>query len=563
MRNAYSMMNGVLAAIFLVSFAGATSWSSSTDADFGGFVKRIQGELDRSGGTSLSANIEAERLDLSKLRRAIATGDASQIDLALQNIEETLESAPLRVECEEISARLFTQEQETDKKVMADVDAALKYAQEKVQSATKAPELDEVLQRLSQARDEVAGHQLPAGAAATANKIEPTIQFVASWQDYLADTAIGNVQGATDALQTLTNPSADMPYLIPRSEILARIQFISKPPSDEWGQWSTGNDSTATTSTSASLPTVGKPLTLDPATKTLSFEIGGPETIAIVVKALEDAKGKPEFGEYADSINDMLRVLLPLDQAYQQLKAGLSVDIANLSDLSSENSQKPFQPKRDANLLRIQLIPLRAALVNMAFPRYLGLPPGSAVRAGEAPYDFLKRVETDAIAKNDYLLAARARDAERLLFSGDDMSSAEARGYEILASRLRYGPPGALWGNEPMTDDTRQAQLFVTAHDKDVAGMYSLAVEDYERALDSGSNLVPPEVVGARLTAIKSQHPDDYQRGLQLFLSPAPYGYLPFGRVPGFLTPRPLPNAGNSVRMNRPMAGPSATPAAK
>ena len=97
-----------------------------------------------------------------------------------------------------------------------------------------------------------------------------------------------------------------------------------------------------------------------------------------------------------------------------------------------------------------------------------------------------------------------------------------------------------------------QAELFVSANNQEIAGQYSLAVLSYEQALASGTDLVPPKIIGERLAAIKADHLQEFQQGLDLYLTPPtpryPAGYpyppgypYPQGYRPGMPMERPTP----------------------
>ena len=404
------------------------------------------------------------------------------------------------------------------------IDAALKHAQETVPLAKKASDLDAVLQELSQVRDQAGAQPLSASAANISNKVQPTLQFVTAWQDYLACEAAGNIEGAREALRNVTNGNANVPFLIPRSEILARLEFMIKPPvqqADQDNSRDNSNDNSgAGPSNESDVPTVEKPLWYDKVNRKIEFKVTKLDDLDGVVTAFEDIKGKRDFRNYSADIENTIKALLPLDGAYKQFKTGLPVNI----DFPADNP--------NTTELQIELIPLRAEMITLVLPRYLGLPSDAKLNAGEGAYDFLKRIEAEAISKSDYLLAARARDTQYFLREGKPVDK-NARGHAnpFFATRSQgASEPFGMPVNDPVSEETSQAQLFVTAQNQDTAGQYMFAVCSYEKALASGTDLVPPKIIGDRLAAIKSQHPDEFQRGLDLFLAP-PYvrynGYPP------------------------------------
>lgn len=120
------------------------------------------------------------------------------------------------------------------------------------------------------------------------------------------------------------------------------------------------------------------------------------------------------------------------------------------------------------------------------------MPEGVKAQPGEGPYPFLERIAVEAIGRGDYLLAAKARDVQQLLRDGQ-----------------RYGGM-----------DSTQAGQYIIARNQETAGQFALAVVNYEKALASASELIPAKAIGERLAAIKLEHPDDFQLGMNNYLSP-------------------------------------------
>lgn len=172
-------------------------------------------------------------------------------------------------------------------------------------------------------------------------------------------------------------------------------------------------------------------------------------------------------------------------------------------------------------------------MIRLALPRVLGLSSEAKANSGEGAYDFLKRTEADAIAKGDYLLAARSRDIERQILEAKPPAEKPQPGTPAFYNRMppQFGPFAT--ETAPASNDSQAAQLYQIAHNQDVAAQYAQAVNSYERALALGSDIVPPKLIGDRLAAIKSEHPDEFKTGLDTYLTPARMAYP--GLPPGMM----------------------------
>ncbi len=472
--------------LLAVTIAGLTipvSWSMERDGRLDKLLMAVQQELDQQKESARAPSgfgaSSGRTLLLLRLRGAISQNDPAQIEAALDGLAGIIESAPLREQCEEISGQLRGEREAREAKMAEEIKAAFRHAEQAVPAARKASDLDDVLRELSRFSDQGGGQPQSAAASNELSKVQPVLQFVTSWQNYLGYSAAGNVQGAREALQDLLNDKGP-PYLIPRSEILARFAFMIKPPVEQSDR---GNDQeNAVNQNQADLFTVAEPLWFNKSARTLCFHLEKLDQLDGVIDALQGLKSRTAFQSYGKFIDDVLKSLLNLNGAYKEYKAGLVVNIETLSDdLDSTTPQN-------------QLIPLRAELMLLALPRYLGLPPESKAKPGENVYDFLDRIEAEGLSKSDYLLVARVRSIQHF---------------------LKDGKPGD-------SDASTQAADFVMARNQEAAGQYAFAVASYERALACGTDLVPPKAIGERLAAIKAEHPDDFKQGVDLYFIARP-----------------------------------------
>ena len=387
-----------------------------------------------------------------------------------------------------------------------EVQTALDHSRDAVRTAKKASDLDPVLDELTHVRDEAMSPGKATGLdPALLNRIEPTAQFVTTWQDYLAKESVADVTGARQSLEELAGRGRGLEqvYLIPRSEILQRMESIVEPPQD-YGSEHGPRQTTENPPERDTITEFPKPLTLDKATHMLSFDAKKLDDLDAVVTALNAVNNRPEFKSYQPVINTALKELVPMDAAYKRYESGMPMTI-DLPSISSTTSK-----------FESDLIPLKEQLIERALPRVLLIADDRTVKHGEGSYAYLKRTGAEAIASGDYLLAARTRDTIRLL-QGTKDSNDNPQPYGGF--RSRFNPYGQ---QEPaLSRDMQQAQLYTAARNEDNAGQYTFAVRFYEHSLAIGNDLIPPKQIGDYLRAIQTDHPDDYAQGLRLYMSEA------------------------------------------
>ena len=314
---------------------------------------------------------------ITQFRDAIASHNSAQIESSLLLLSDFTSSPSLRDQCQALAAQFHQESLDAARKLADESTALLSEAQHIVTSAKTATDLDDIIRRLTQYRDAAAGGE--SSSQYPLSQIDPALQFVTGWQSYLAAAAVGDIPSASQALQQLANANQPAVYLIPRSEILARYEALGRPPRTADGEDDGYYPSSKLPSTESSPPpAIGKPLTINPANRTIRFELKSLDDLAPAITALEAAKTKPEFSGYTDAIDISLNLLLPLDSAYRRLQAGLAFDITLLSG------------KLDGDAASAQFISIEADLIRLALPRYL--PTTTVPKPAENIDDYLARV---------------------------------------------------------------------------------------------------------------------------------------------------------------------------
>ncbi|HEX4138871.1 MAG TPA: hypothetical protein VHY09_00870 [Candidatus Methylacidiphilales bacterium] len=229
--------------------------------------------------------------------------------------------------------------------------------------------------------------------------------------------------------------------------------------------------------------------------------------------------------------------LAPMVEVYEDLKNGLptSVNIDFMGGLSGAG----VSVKANGLLLKF--------ILQHYFDTYKGAPPS----ADETPAAYATRVKNDALAGQDWALLKKALTAHAYL-------------YRNVAQ-----------GSMP-DDEAAGVDLVITGLNQNQAGQYALAVESFLNALKSGTLDVPAKFIGGQLDAIKRDHPNEYDQGMESYLTPLvpqqPYypGMNPAmfnpafragrhrpgnpGEIPGQLTPALKIPGANAAATNAPSA---------
>jgi hypothetical protein len=192
-------------------------------------------------------------------------------------------------------------------------------------------------------------------------------------------------------------------------------------------------------------------------------------------------------GKAASSDNAMAALyneLISIQRCYEDFLGGLPT----LLQLKPANS---YPVHGEA----IQLaFPLKLELMRLVFPRFLRV--DQVPRKDEPIDDYVARMMQFALEQGDPRLILRVyelRNAVNATYQSAQLS------------------PGL--------------DALLAARNQEDAGQFVPAVISYQRALRLGGELVPSKAIGARLDAIKTSHPADYEAGMKLYLAkpdPAP-----------------------------------------
>lgn len=396
---------------------------------------------------------------LARIKTLLTNPEASE------NLSETLDQLSVYYTSEAVQKNLEILRQELiaerdarDKAALAQIRDILDRAGQTVREAKSPADLDGIVAELGKARQRTDRGRTSEDVRAAASQIEPTLQFAVQWQNYLSANSTGNIQAAQEALRSLSN--SNQASLIPRSEILRRLAMP------------------VTAKAASADPEIPSPSETVEAilAKTTSLD-AIPQAIAALRKAQDGQSG---YGR-SDLANSVIQALSPIDKTYQDYKAGLATNLE-----ISPNYGNSLQVGNDT------VARLKAQLLLVLIPRYVGAPEATRAKPGEDVAGFLDRITQEARSRGDVPVAVRSREALRLLLRGNSFSSG----------------------------DIAALSAFVSAQNQETAGQYALAVVSYQNALKGGSDTVPAKVIGERLASIKADHPKEFDEGMDLFLHP-------------------------------------------
>jgi len=336
--------------------------------------------------------------------------------------------------------------QEIDRQAKAEkaagVEGVIERLRQAVRTAKEPSQLDAIIEELQQ---ELRSHQLARTdwEREQLAVLDRGKDFSIAWQDYLSAVKRNDSSSAIQALNGLSS-SDRFRGIIPRSEILDVEAKAMVGTTDR-------------------------------------------EAVVLVIKSLEDISSAlgvlQRAGVARDQIqNNIFSALSAIDDGYRHHLAGLPVAMQFGYFGGGYGS-----PECTAKILE-----LRAQFLKRIIPQQVGAPKGTVAKECESVDAFLTRIEGEAVAAEDPLLALRIRELKNAIAKNSLHSS----------------------------KDTMAVGLYTSGLNQEQAGQYELAVASYQNALRGGSAFVPAKAIGKRLDAIKQAHPTEYDRGMNRFLKP-------------------------------------------
>lgn len=393
-------------------------------------------------------------------------------------------------------------QQAQEKQTRDQLEAGISAARQAVEGANSAQDLDKTIQELTILRKPYNSGSYRAPLRKNYEDVAGALLWVNRWQDYLAAKEAGNNQAASNALQQLANMEGGM--LMPRSRVLKLAEEARQGRDDGRPQRRPAAEVTADVDKAIS------------GLKTLD-DI---EPVARQLRQIATQEASAQgYGEALQPLRNLIGSLEQINRCYQDYKAGLP---ANLPfNAFGDSGAEPAAPA---------LSKLRAEMLLLVIPRYVGAPEGTSAKPGERPDQLLSRLENEASARADYGVAQKAAELRRMLASRNNP-------YQ----RMEPDAFGAL----------------IAARNQEAAGQYMFAVISYQAALGGNSAAIPAKLIGEHLAALQSEHPKEYEAGVERYLL---RGGMDAGRFPGGGMPGPNPRGQGTLTVP---AAPVPSPAAE
>jgi len=339
-------------------------------------VTTLQEEMKELAGADGDNNeAAAVRNYIRQVQAALTQENSRSAEQLLSNLGNYDPTAEVRKRIDALRKALKDELRANTDAVISELKVILEVAREKVSRAAEPEELDKILESLSQnrftnGRNSEGYDSNDATIRGLLSEMSSARQFVTSWQDYLQASNGGNVAQATQSLQNLASQEIT---LIPRSQIIARLEF----------EKASGAEAAKITGRIASL--------------------------GDMKAAIEKLSAMAGNSRSSSSDNAQLRATLQnlarLEKTYREFLAGLPVNVEVLYQ-SSDSSDM---------VANLDFIQLRADLLLLVFPRYLDLPDEFQAMKGETVDHFLKRAIDDATARTDTAACRRIKDIGMLL----------------------------------------------------------------------------------------------------------------------------------------------------
>ena len=373
----YHIMTRILrlVSLSLICSVPAQAFDEAAETAKNGLISAIKAEDQSRLKPGTTGSGRSGIAYIRSLDQAFQQGSRQQIEYSLGQIAETYRSPEVANAIDGFQTTLLKDAEQRESAEMAALDALSKEVKSVLKSATKAADLDALLEKFNKLGENTSERRSERLSAAY-QAIRPAKSFVSNWQDYLQALEKGNRNKANQLLQNLASSSGSTP--VPRSMLIALI--------DE-------------TSESSDPPDVAPQ------------EIKELDEIAPSLRKMRALSMSHRSGSAfprAMEAESLARSLTQIDRAYQNFNAGLPMTLDFLAPTGETTAVAD-----NATAAR-----LKAKLLLLVLPRLAGAPEKTAAKPGEDALALVERMIREAGERGDLPGCVRAIEIGQTLKRG-------------------------------------------------------------------------------------------------------------------------------------------------
>ena len=489
-------MKSITLFCLVLCLGGAGSRALASDLPWSADVRRLTTLLRTSASSSSAESFPLHTLSQISFDRSLALEQLRAVRLAVALAEFTSSSAEARNLAHQLLPLVKLDVDQAAVRVAATLRDDLASALRTAVAATESKQLTPILERF---RLTMAAANRYSDASAELSRLHAAALLVESTLEQLGNLLQEPVAERRAAkIHAFFRGDLDYTAVLPRSELLAllaRTYPLLEP------------DPNRSLKAGAALDAKVRQL--------LGDARRDPESLSRVrmeIQSLVAAPNSPARtgGTLANRYSWTQQALSQLERSYELFKQGMSLRLS-LTDPDVSVLPRPTGPFEQ--FARDEILEIETALVKKVIPRVLLLPEAEIPRPDETSLTFLNRIFREAVAKEDWDLAKRALS---------------------LSDRWYF------WGAIP-TADSVGIRRFLFAAQRAHDGRLDEASYQYLFSLQSGSTLVPVDRIAAELSALRRDHPAEFNAGASqasdaIFVQSLVWRYKPWSFA-SFLVP--------------------------
>jgi hypothetical protein len=329
---------------------------------------------------------------ISRLKQVVDKGDLNSVQQILSQMRSLIATEEIKQLEEALLEALQKSIIEKDQAFVTKVDSMIDQMVIASFAAKEVKELDSFIIELSHLAIRSDDYRSSELARRATEKARNAVNFATNWQDYLAQSKLGNLDAAAQKLRNLADNTSSYPF-VARSEILGRIT----PLMAEKTNLSFDN--------SSPFSMEGKKLK---------------DVAELRVKINEQVRKTPQL----EGIKELQQALDELIRAQVQLKSGL------IGQTFTYCTRQNYGPRSN------DLLALRQELLLETLPLYLGVAVKYPTKKEENPAGYIMRVVQESRSNREWNITWKALEAYRQVAFGSvqvpDWLTSDISGYSCF-----------------------------------------------------------------------------------------------------------------------------------